>query len=389
MAGSLHGLKVIDLSSHLSGPYCAMLLADHGADVTKIEKPNGGDEARGMPPYVGGESAPFMLWNRNKRSMTLDLKSEAGKAVILKLVDQADILVENYRPGVLGRLGLSYEVLSKRNPRLILGSISGFGQTGPYSQRGGFDLITQGMSGLMSLCGPTDGPPFRLPIAISDVAAGMHLAVGILCAVERRHRTGKGQKVDVALLDSAISFGVYEAAHVFATNERPPRLGQSHRGSSPYEVFETSDGWITIGAAQQNFWETLCDLVNLPQLKSDARFCTNAGRVLNNSALVGFLQQEIRLQASAYWLEAMNRAGIPCGPVLATDEILADPHVHAREMVAEVEHPTAGHMKTLGVVAKLSETPGAVRSAAPRLGEHSDEILSTLNSGGRVASSDK
>lgn len=385
MAGSLHGLKVLDLSSHLSGPYCAMLLADHGADVIKIEKPKGGDEARGMPPYVAGESAPFMLWNRNKRSVALDLKSEAGKAVILDLVDQADILIENYRPGTLSRLGLSYEVLSKRNPRLILGSISGFGQTGPYSPRGGFDLITQGMSGLMSLCGPKDGPPFRLPIAISDVAAGMHLAVGILCAVERRHRTGKGQKVDVALLDSAISFGVYEAAHVFATSEQPPRLGQSHRGSSPYEVFETSDGWITIGAAQQNFWEALCDLVELPQLKSDARFCTNADRVFNNSALVGLLQQKIRLQASAYWLEAMNRIGIPCGPVLATDEILADPHVLAREMVAEVEHPAAGRMKTLGVVAKLSETPGAVRNAAPRLGEHTEEILSTLNMSGALA----
>ena len=385
MAGSLHGLKVLDLSSHLSGPYCAMLLADHGADVIKIEKPKGGDEARGMPPYVAGESAPFMLWNRNKRSVALDLKSEAGKAVILDLVDQADILIENYRPGTLSRLGLSYEVLSKRNPRLILGSISGFGQTGPYSPRGGFDLITQGMSGLMSLCGPKDGPPFRLPIAISDVAAGMHLAVGILCAVERRHRTGKGQKVDVALLDSAISFGVYEAAHVFATSERPPRLGQSHRGSSPYEVFETSDGWITIGAAQQNFWEALCDLVDLPQLKSDARFCTNADRVFNNSALVGLLQQKIRIQASAYWLEAMNRIGIPCGPVLATDEILADPHVLAREMVAEVEHPAAGRMKTLGVVAKLSETPGAVRNAAPRLGEHTEEILSTLNMSGALA----
>jgi crotonobetainyl-CoA:carnitine CoA-transferase CaiB-like acyl-CoA transferase len=386
MAGSLHGLTVLDLSSHLSGPYCAMLLADHGANVIKIEKPNGGDEARGMPPYVAGESAPFMLWNRNKRSIVLDLKSEVGKTALLDLVDQADIVIENYRPGTLDRLGLSYAVLAKRNSRLILGSISGFGQTGPYSRRGGFDLITQGMSGLMSLCGPKDGPPFRLPIAISDVAAGMHLAVGILCAVERRHSTGKGQQVDVALLDSAISFGVYEAAHVFATDERPPRLGQSHRGSSPYEVFETSNGWITVGAAQQNFWEALCDLVDAPQLKSDSRFCTNADRVLNNGALVDLLQQKIKLQASAHWLEAMNRVGIPCGPVLATDEILADPHVLAREMVAEIDHPAAGHMKTLGVVAKLSETPGSVRSAAPRLGEHTGEILSNLNNAGVVPS---
>ena len=376
MAGALDGLKVLDLSSHLSGPYCGMLLADHGADVIKIEKPNGGDEARAMPPHVSGESAPFMLWNRNKRSVTLDLKSEAGKAAFLKMADQADILIENYRPGTLARLGFSWDMLSLRNPRLIVGSISGFGQTGPYSHRGGFDLITQGMSGLMSACGPVDGPPFRLPIALSDVAAGMHLAFGILCAVEARHRSGKGQKVDVALLDSAISFGVYEAAHVFATNERPPRLGQSHRGSSPYEVFETSDGWITIGSAQQNFWEMLCDLLNTAALKTDPRFVTNADRVANNSVLVGILQEKIRLQPSSHWLEAMDRAGIPCGPVLATDEILSNAHVLAREMVAEVDHPTAGRTKTLGVVAKLSENPGAVRSAAPRLGEHSDQVLS-------------
>jgi crotonobetainyl-CoA:carnitine CoA-transferase CaiB-like acyl-CoA transferase len=375
MAGALDGLKVLDLSSHLSGPYCGMMLADHGADVIKIEKPNGGDEARGMPPYVSGESAPFMLWNRNKRSVTLDLKSDDGNRAFLGMLDHADILIENFRPGTLARLGLSWEVLSARNPRLILGSISGFGQTGPYSPKGGFDLITQGMSGLMSLCGPADGPPFRLPIAISDVAAGMHLAFGIMCAVQARHRSGKGQKVDVALLDSAISFSVYEAAHVFATGERPPRLGQSHRGSSPYEVFETSNGWITVGAAQQNFWEKLCDLVNLPQLKSDPRFASNADRVANNSLLVEILQEKIRQQPSLHWLEAMESAGIPCGPVLATDEILADPHMLAREMVAEVDHPTVGRTKTLGVVAKLSENPGAVLSAAPRLGEHSDQIL--------------
>jgi len=381
MLRALDGLKVLDLSSHLSGPYCAMMLADHGADVIKVEKPNGGDEARGMPPYVGGESAPFMLWNRNKRSITLDLKSEAGKAEMLRLVDEADILIENYRPGTMARLDLSYEALSQRNPRLIFGSISGFGQTGPYSQRGGFDLITQGMSGLMSACGPVDGPPFRLPIALSDVAAGMHLAFGILCAVESRHRSGRGQKVDVSLLDSAISYGVYEAAYFFATDQRPPRLGQSHRGSSPYEVFETADGYITIGAAQQNFWETLCDIIGQPELKSDTRFRTNADRVANNTALVSLLQEKLKQHNSAHWLDALDKAGIPSGPVLATDEILTNPHVLAREMVKEVKHPTAGDMKTLGVVAKLSETPGAVISAAPRLGEHSKDILTTQIAG--------
>jgi crotonobetainyl-CoA:carnitine CoA-transferase CaiB-like acyl-CoA transferase len=375
MGGALQGLRVLDLTSHLSGPYCGMLLADHGADVIKIEKPGGGDEARGMPPYVQGESAPFMLWNRNKRSAVLDLKSQEGREALLDLVDGSDILIENYRPGTLDKLGFSYEALSARNPRLIVGAISGFGQTGPYRKRGGFDLITQGMSGLMSVCGPKEGPPYRLPIAISDVAAGMHLAVGLLAAVEARHRTGKGQYVEVSLLDSAISFGVYEAAHFFATNERPLRIGQSHRGSSPYEVFETADGWITIGAAQQNFWEAFCGLIEMPELKEDGRFRTNEDRVRNNEALVNILQRKLREKPSAHWLDAIEGAGVPCGPVLATDEILSHPQVLAREMVAEVEHPAAGKMKTLGVVAKLSATPGGITRSAPRLGEHTAEVL--------------
>lgn len=376
MSGALEGLGVLELSSHLSGPYCGMLLADHGADVVKIEKPGGGDEARAMPPYVAGESAPFMLWNRNKRSVVLDLKSEEGRKAMLRLVDGADILIENFRPGTLDRLGLSWATLSTRNPRLIVGAISGFGQTGPYRDRGGFDLVTQGMSGLMNLCGPKDGPPYRMPIAISDVAAGMHLAVGILSAVEARHRTGRGQFVEASLLDSVLSFGVYEAAHVFALNERPPRLGQGHRGSSPYEVFETADGWITVGAAQQNFWERLCRLLDRPDLTTDERFRSNADRVRNNDALVGILSEVFLRMPSRHWLDAMDGAGIPGGPVLASDEILADEHVLARGMVVETHHPSAGRLKTLGVVAKLSATPGAVRRAAPRLGEHTAEVLS-------------
>src|SRR5215470_11135623 len=269
MASALERLKVVDLSSHLSGPYCAMLLADHGADVIKVERPGSGDDARRMPPFVGGESAPFMIWNRNKRSVIIDLKSEAGKAELLALIDGADVLIENFRPGTLERLGLGWPTLSARNPRLIYAAISGFGQTGPYRDRGGFDLVTQGMSGLMSVCGPEDGPPFRLPIAISDIAAGCYAAVGVLAALEARHRTGEGQLVETSLLDSAVSFGLYEAAHFFATGERPPRLGQAHRGSSPYQVFKTRDGWITIGGAQQNFWQRLCELLDLKHLLED------------------------------------------------------------------------------------------------------------------------
>jgi crotonobetainyl-CoA:carnitine CoA-transferase CaiB-like acyl-CoA transferase len=381
MAGALERLTVVDLSSHLSGPYCAMLLADHGADVIKVERPDGGDDARRMPPFMGGESAPFMIWNRNKRSVVIDLKTEAGKAQLLRLVDGADVLIENFRPGTLERLGLGWPTLSARYPRLIYAAISGFGQTGPYRERGGFDLVTQGMSGLMSVCGPADGPPHRMPIAISDVAAGMHLAVGVLAALEARHHTGRGQLVETSLLESAISLGVYEAAHVAATGERPPRLGQAHRGSSPYQVFPTADGWITVGAAQNNFWTRLCDLLGAPELKEDRRFGTNGDRVRNNGELVALLERRFKEKPSAHWLDALEAAGIPAGPVLHFEEAMADPHIVARGMVAETEHPAAGTFKTLGIAVKLSDTPGALRRPAPRLGEHTAEVLGSSRTG--------
>jgi len=375
MASALEPLKVVDLSSHLSGPYCAMVLADHGADVIKVERPGSGDDARKMPPFVGGESAPFMIWNRNKRSVVIDLKTEAGKTQLFGLIDGADVLIENFRPGTLERLGLGWATLSARNPRLIYAAISGFGQTGPYRDRGGFDLVAQGMSGLMSVCGPKDGPPHRMPIAISDVAAGMHLAIGVLCALQARHRTGRGQLVETSLLESALSFGVYEAAHVAATGTTPPRLGQAHRGSSPYQVFPTADGWITLGAAQDNFWIRLCDMLGAPELSRDARFASNGERVRNNDALVTLLEGHFRTKPSAHWLAALEAAGIPSGPVLEFDQAMADPHVVARGMAVDTAHPAAGTVKTLGIPLKLSDTPGALRRPAPRLGEHTAEVL--------------
>jgi crotonobetainyl-CoA:carnitine CoA-transferase CaiB-like acyl-CoA transferase len=374
MAGALDHLLVLDLTSHLSGPYCAMLLADHGAEVIKIEPPKG-DSARGMPPFVNGESAPFMTWNRNKRSVVMDLKQPADKAALLRLIDQADILVENYRPGVLDRLGLGWPVLHERNKRLILASISGFGQTGPYRPRGGFDLITQAMSGLMSTNGPADGPPFRLPIAISDVAAGMFLAFGVLAAVEARHRTGVGQRVETSLLEAATSLAVYESAHYFATGTRPQRIGQAHRGSSPYQCFQTADGYITVGASQQKFFVQFCDLIGLPELVADPRFATNAERVAHNTVLVELLAEKLRMKPSAHWLAALEKLGIPAGPVLHYDEVFTDPQILAREMVVETSHPVTGPFRTMGVPVKLSDTPGSVRRAAPRLGEHTHEVL--------------
>ena len=351
MPGALDHLLVLDLTSHLSGPYCAMMLADHGADVIKIEPPKG-DSARAMPPFVNGESAPFMTWNRNKRSVVLDLKQPNDKQALLDLIDRADILIENYRPGVLDRLGLGWNVLHARNPRLILASISGFGQTGPYSSRGGFDLITQAMSGLMSTNGPADGPPHRLPIAISDVTAGMFLAFGVLAAIEARHRTNKGQRVETSLLEAATSLAVYESAHYFATGTRPERIGQAHRGSSPYQCFQTADGYITVGASQQHFFTQLCTLLDLPELADDPRFKTNAERVKYNGTLVAMLAGRFRTQPSAHWLNALEKLGIPAGPVLDYDQVFTDPQILARDMVVETRHPLTGAFHTMGVPVK-------------------------------------
>lgn len=376
MPGALDGLRVLDLTSNLSGPYCCMMLADHGADVVKIEPPSG-DAARQMPPFVNGESAPFMIWNRNKRSCVIDLKTDRDR--FLALADTADIVVENYRPGVLDRLGIGWDVLHARNPRLILGSISGFGQTGPEATRGGYDLIAQAMSGLMSINGPEDGPPFRLPIAISDVTAGMFLAFGLLAAAEARHRTGLGQRVETSLLEAAVSLCVYEAAHYFATGTCPPRIGQQHRGSSPYQVFRTQDGWITVGASQQGFFSALCDLLDLPELIADPRFASNAERVKHNAELVALLAERFGQAPSDHWLAALQKLGIPAGPVRRFDQVFTDPHMLARDMVAETEHPVTGPFRTLGVPVKLSSTPGSVRRPAPRLGEHTEQTEPTAD----------
>ncbi len=378
MPGALSHLKVVDLTSNLSGPYCAMLLADQGADVIKVERKGDGDVLRKTPPFVNGESAPFMLWNRNKRSIELDLKDPGDLEVCKKLALEADVFIENYRPGVADRLGLGYDVLGKLNPRLVYCSVSGFGQTGPYGPRGGFDLIAQAMSGLMSICGDEDGPPHRLPIPISDTSGGMFAAVGVLTALASREQTGKGQQVDVSLFESAISKCVYEAAYYFATDERPPKLGQQHRGSSPYQVFKTKDGWMVLGASQQNLWVKACQVLCCMPLTDDPRFLTKADRVANNKALVVLLQERFSTGTSQEWFEKLDAVGVPAGPVQYHDEVFHDPHVMAREMVVEVDHPAAGRHRTLGTPIKLSDTPGSIRRPAPMLGEHTEEILTEL-----------
>jgi crotonobetainyl-CoA:carnitine CoA-transferase CaiB-like acyl-CoA transferase len=373
MAGALDGVMVLDLTTHLSGPFCGMQLGDLGADVIKIESPQG-DSMRGTPPFLEGESAPFMLWNRNKRGLRLDLKNADDLKIFWGLVDQADVMLENFRPGVIDRLGVGWKALHARNPRLVLGSISGFGQTGPYAKRGGFDLVIQAMSGLMSVTGPKDGPPYRIPLAISDVGAGLYLTIGVLSALQARHKSGQGQWVETSLLEATVSLGVYEAASYFASGKRPEKLGQGHRGSSPYQVFQTADGWLTVGAAQENFFRKLCEMIGKSELVDDPRFKTNALRVKNNDQMVAILQAEIVKRSTADWMTALEEVGIPAGPVLYHDEVFTDPQILARGMVAEVEHAKAGRQKTLGVPIKMSASKTGVRRAAPTLGQHDADL---------------
>ena len=377
-APPLEGLTVLDLSTQLSGPYCSMLLGDLGADVIKVERPGQGDDARAFPPFVNGESAPFMTFNRNKRSLTLDLKQPAGREICLRLAARADVFLENFRAGAAERLGLGYAHISAVNPRLIYCSISGFGQTGPYRERGGFDLIAQGMSGLMSITGEEDGPPLRVPIPLTDLGAGMFGTIGILAALAAREKSGRGQWVDTSLLETPIAWSVYEAAGYFATGEVPPRLGAGHRASAPYQPFRTKDGWLNLGAAGQQFWPKICEVLDLPDLIKDPRFATNAERVKHRKELAALLQRRFDRETTAHWLSRLEAEGVPAGPILTYDQVFADPQVRHREMVVEVDHPVAGQSRVLGVPIKFTESPAGIRRAAPTLGQHTSEILKTL-----------
>ena len=372
---SLSHLKVLDLTNHLSGPYCAMILADHGADVVKVENPKGGDSLRMTPPFQEGESAPFMLWNRNKRSVAFNLKDPVHLKHLRDMILVADVLIENFKPGVAKRLGIGYEAVAELNPRLIYCSISGFGQTGPYAPRGGFDLIACGMAGLMAVNGPPDGPPYRIPVPVTDVCGGMNGAIGILTALAAREKTGKGQLVDTSLFEAGIALGVYEAANVFANDEVPERLGQAHRGSAPYQLFPTADGYMTIGGAQDNFWRGACKILGCEHLIDDPRFQSKADRVANNKALVPEMEGYFKKQTTAVLCAAFEEAGIPAGPVMDHVQVYNDPQTIAREMAVEVEHSKVGTMKTIGIPVKLSATPGAIRRSAPLLGEHTVEVI--------------
>lgn len=372
----LQGIKVIDFSQILAGPFCTMLLADMGADVVKVEKPNGGDDTRRYgPPFIEGESAAFLTLNRNKRSIVLDLKSEQGLGVVRRMLADADVMLHNFRPGVVERMGLGYADVSALNPAIVYCAVSGFGATGPYSQRAGFDLVAQGMSGLMSINGFPDAPPAKVGVPMADLNTGMFCAYGILTAYINRLATGRGQHVDASLLESGMAYTLYESATYFATGEVAGPLGSAHRMIAPYQAFATQDGYINIGAANQNNWERMCRAVGRDDLLDDARFASNPERMVNIQSLTPIMEETFRTQTTAHWVEILERAGVPCGPIYNIEQVYADPHVQSRDMAVELQHPKAGGIRNIGVAVKLSDTPGSVRTPAPLLGQHTDDVL--------------
>ena len=376
MSGPLAGCRVIELAHIMAGPVAGLMLADMGADVVKVEKLSGDDARRFVPPTIEGESAAFLMMNRNKRGIVLDLKSEDGRQALQRLVSDADVLIENYRLGTMEKLGLGYESLRQLNPGLIYCEVSGFGRTGPYAHRGGFDLIAQGMSGLMSITGEAPGrQPVKVGAPISDITAGIVAAMGIAAAYAHKLKTGQGQKVDTSLFEAAITHTYWQSAIAFATGDSPQAMGSAHPLNAPYQAFQTADGWINIGAANQANWERMLTLIEAAELNDDPRFSSNAMRIENRVVLAETLSLVFLKHSTAHWLEAFEKAGVPAGPVLSITEMHADPQALAREMIVSTDHPLAGEVKTIGHPVKFSETPGGVKRPAPLMGQHTAEVL--------------
>ena len=377
--GALTGLTVLDLSRVLSGPFATMTLADLGADVVKIEQPGTGDDTRQWgPPFQGGEAAYFLSVNRNKRSLAVDLKSADGLALVRELAGRADVVVENFRPGTAARLGLGYHDLAAENFGLVYASISGYGQTGPDSHRAGYDAIAQARSGIMSVTGEADGPPVRVGVSSADLVAGMWAVIGILAALRERDRSGHGQWVDISLLDGSVSWLTYVAAGYFATGTRPPRYGSAHPTIAPYQGFATKDGDLMLAVGNDEIWRRFDPVAGLDELVDDPRFATNPQRVSHRDELLPLVAAAMTSRTSAQWIELLDAAGVPVGPIQTVDEVMTDPQVLARGMVGEVEHPTAGTLRTVNCPVRLTATPPQVRTAPPTLGQHTDEVLAEL-----------
>ncbi len=375
--GPLAGVKVIDMSHIMAGPACCLMLADMGADVIKLEKfPGGDDVRRSIPPTVAGEPAAFMMMNRNKRGIAVDLKSDGGKEVLRRLIARTDVLVENFARGAMERLGFAWDELHRLHPALIYCALTGFGRTGPYADRRGFDLIAQAMSGIMSVTGEGPGrPPVKTGPPITDITAGVLAAMGILAAYVHRLKTGRGQLVDTSLLEAGIVQTYWQSAIAFATGIAPQAMGSAHPLNAPYQAFATADSWIVVGGATQPNWLRLIEALEAPALAADPRFRENKDRMANLAVLQETLAPHFKRRTTAQWLELLERVGIPAGPVNTLDQMHVDPQVLAREMVVDVEHPVAGRMKTLGLPVKFSETPGHIARAAPLLGQHTREVL--------------
>ena len=374
--GPLAGMRVLELAQIMSGPTGGMLLADLGADVIKVEKIPGGDDSRGYTdPRINGVSAPFLMMNRNKRGMALNLKHPQGREVLLRMVESTDVLLENFRSGTMEKLGLGYDVLRQANPGLIYCTVTGYGRTGPYAEKGGFDLIAQGFAGLMSITGEPGGPPAKVGPPVSDINGGMLAALGIVAAYTHKLRTGEGQIVDTSLMEAALQQTYWHAAVYFATDTSPGPTGSAHILTAPYQAFHASDGWINIGGANQANWERIADVLGHPEWRSDPRFATNTARKENLPALVELMNAVLSTRTRAQWLEAFDAAGVPAGPVHSIGEALSHPQTLARDMVVETRHALAGAVKSIGCPIRLSVTPASVTRPAPRLGEHTREVL--------------
>ena len=376
---SLAGIRVVDLTRVMTGPYCTMMLGDMGADVIKIEQPGKGDDTRAWgPPFIGGESAYYLSVNRNKRGITLNLKAEAARELLWRLIDGAGVLVENFSPGTAARLGFGYEAVRARRHDIVYCSISGFGQEGPARHRTAYDLIVQGMSGLMSVTGPAGGPPTRFGVPIADIAAGMFAAYAIVSALFHRERTGEGQYIDTSMLGGQIALLTYQAGIYFATGEAPRSTGNAHPIIAPYQTFKTRDGYVNIASGNDTIWSRLCHAIGIEQLLEDPRFADNTGRITNLPALVKLIETALQEHETAEVVRRLDAASVPCGPIYTVPEVFADPQVGHYDLRQRVPHPTLGEVDQTGFPYLLSQTPCEIRHAPPVLGQHTDEILGEL-----------